>query len=63
MLELAANETAEIQKYNEKYAEIDGAMGGRGVLNISDPNYQTIKDNHEKLVADLFAMMKLDLKK
>ncbi len=62
-LELATTETAEIQKYNEKYAEIDESMGGRGVLNISDPNYQAIKDNHEKLVSELFEMMKIDLKK
>ena len=60
-LGLSSSETAETQKYTEKYAEFDSAFGSRESLQTSDPDYPEVKQKLESLSAELLEMMKADL--
>lgn len=62
-LELAPIEAAEMQKYMNKYAEIDSTMGDRDILQTTDPDYHDVKARREKLAAELLEMLKVDLSK
>lgn len=60
-LELSSGESAETQKYTEKYAEFDRAFGSRESLQTSDPDYAEVKAKLESLSSELLTMMKADL--
>jgi len=62
-LELSSAESAETQKYTEKYAEIDRIFGQREALQTTDPDYKEIIARVETLSAELLEMMKTDLTK
>ena len=62
-LELSPAESAEVQKYTEKYAEFDHVMGQREALQTTDPDYIEVKQKLESLSVELLDMMKVDLSK
>ena len=62
-LELSPAESAEVQKYTEKYAEFDRVMGQRDALQTTDPDYSEVKKKLESLSAELLDMMKSDVAK
>jgi len=62
-LELSSAESAETQKYTEKYAEIDSILGQREGLKTTDPDYAEVKARLESLGTELLEMMKADLAK
>jgi hypothetical protein len=59
-LELSAKESAEIQKYADKYAEIDRALGEREGLTTTDPDHKEVKAKLEALSTEILEMMKAD---
>lgn len=62
-LELSPEESAESQKYTEKYAEFDRVLGQREALQTTDSDYKEVKAKLESLSTQLLEMMKADLAK
>lgn len=62
-LELSSSEAVEIQKFADKYGEIDGTMGKLDGLNTTDPDYMEVKERREKLSGQILEMMRADLEK
>ena len=60
-LELSPSESLEIQKYTEKYAEIDRVMGQREALQTTDSDFTEVKQKLESLSLELLEMMKADV--
>lgn len=60
-LDFSQAEKAEAQKYTEKYDEIDRLFAGRGALNISDPDYEQVKNRIEQLGAEIDEMLQADI--
>jgi len=62
-LELSSRESAETQKYTDKYAEFDHVHVQREALQTTDPDYKAVKARLEALSAQLLEMMKADIEK
>lgn len=60
-LDLTSQESADIRKYAEKYAEIDAVLGKREGLKATDSDYEEVKEKLGALSAELIEMMKSDV--
>jgi hypothetical protein len=60
-LDLSPAEIADVNKYLDKYAEIDRQLGKRGALKTTDPDYEQVKANLERISSELLQMMKIDV--
>lgn len=60
-LELSPAEAEETRKYTGKYAEIDRVLGDRKALMTTDPDYEEVKAELNKLSSELLEMMKADI--
>jgi len=54
-------EAKEIQKFINKYAEIDNLFGERGGLKTTDPDYQQVKEKIEALSNQINEMLRQDI--
>ncbi len=60
-LDLSAPELAAVNKYMDKYAEIDRVFGKREALRTTDPDYEQVRADLDRLASELNEMMKEDV--